>query len=132
MKKCRRRALAIRFDDLIRAGKVADYAVGAQIGLTAVLHTWGQNLLFHPHLHCVVTGGGLSRDTKTCFETSSRVALLANELRCANEDPIAPFARRPSGTSPTSRAVQGLGCRAWVRVDSLVTFVAWSGNRVGM
>lgn len=34
----------------------------AQIGLTAVLHTWGQNLLFHPHLHCVVTGGGLSAD----------------------------------------------------------------------
>ena len=36
--------------------------LGAQIGLTAVLHTWGQNLLFHPHLHCVVTGGGLSLD----------------------------------------------------------------------
>jgi hypothetical protein len=27
-----------------------------------VLHTWGQNLLFHPHLHCVVPGGGLSPD----------------------------------------------------------------------
>jgi putative transposase/transposase-like zinc-binding protein len=36
--------------------------LGAQIGLTAILHTWGQNLLFHPHLHCVVTGGGLSPD----------------------------------------------------------------------
>lgn len=36
--------------------------LGAQIGATAVLHTWGQNLLFHPHLHCVVTGGGLSPD----------------------------------------------------------------------
>ena len=34
--------------------------LGAQIGLTAVMHTWGQNLLFHPHLHCVVTGGGLT------------------------------------------------------------------------
>jgi hypothetical protein len=34
--------------------------LGAQIGFTAVLHTWGQNLLFHPHLHCVVTGGGLA------------------------------------------------------------------------
>jgi hypothetical protein len=33
-----------------------------QIGLLAVLHTWGQNLLHHPHLHCVVSGGGLSRD----------------------------------------------------------------------
>jgi hypothetical protein len=36
--------------------------LGAQIGITALLHTWGQNLLFHPHLHCVVTGGGLSTD----------------------------------------------------------------------
>src|SRR5262252_3311919 len=36
--------------------------LGAQLGITAILHTWGQNLLFHPHLHCVVTGGGLSLD----------------------------------------------------------------------
>jgi hypothetical protein len=36
--------------------------LGADIGFTAVLHTWGQNLLFHPHLHCVVTGGGLALD----------------------------------------------------------------------
>jgi len=36
--------------------------LGADIGVTAVLHTWGQNLLLHPHLHCVVTGGGLSPD----------------------------------------------------------------------
>jgi hypothetical protein len=37
--------------------------LGAEIGFFAVLHTWGQNLLHHPHLHCVVAGGGLSRDT---------------------------------------------------------------------
>jgi hypothetical protein len=36
--------------------------LGAEIGFFAVLHTWGQNLLHHPHLHCVVTGGGLSAD----------------------------------------------------------------------
>lgn len=34
----------------------------ATLGITAVLHTWSQNLLDHYHLHCVVTGGGLSRD----------------------------------------------------------------------
>jgi hypothetical protein len=37
--------------------------LGAEIGFFAVLHTWGQNLLHHPHLHCVVTGGGLSADS---------------------------------------------------------------------
>ena len=38
--------------------------MGAEIGLLAVLHTWGQNLMHHPHLHCVVPGGGLSPDGK--------------------------------------------------------------------
>lgn len=36
--------------------------LGAEIGFLAILHTWGQNLLHHPHLHCVVPGGGLSSD----------------------------------------------------------------------
>jgi hypothetical protein len=36
--------------------------LGAKIGFFAVLHTWGQNLLHHPHLHCVVPGGGISLD----------------------------------------------------------------------
>jgi Putative transposase/Transposase zinc-binding domain len=34
--------------------------LGAQVGLLLVLHTWGQNLHYHPHVHAVVTGGGLS------------------------------------------------------------------------
>ena len=34
--------------------------LGAELGFFAILHTWGQNLLFHPHLHCVVPGGGLA------------------------------------------------------------------------
>jgi len=36
--------------------------LGGELGLTAVLHTWGQNLDQHVHLHCVVTGGALARD----------------------------------------------------------------------
>jgi len=36
--------------------------LGADIAITAVLHTWGQDLRFHPHLHCVVSGGGLAPD----------------------------------------------------------------------
>jgi hypothetical protein len=36
--------------------------LGAQLGFTAVLHTWTRELLFHPHVHCIVTGGGLSTD----------------------------------------------------------------------
>lgn len=36
--------------------------LGAEIGCIAILHSWGQNLLYHPHLHCVVPGGGISPD----------------------------------------------------------------------
>jgi hypothetical protein len=36
--------------------------LGAEIGFLTVLHTWGQNLLHHPHLHCLVPGGGIARD----------------------------------------------------------------------
>ena len=39
--------------------------LGAEIGFLSVLHTWGQNLLHHPHVHCVVPAGGLSPDHKT-------------------------------------------------------------------
>lgn len=34
----------------------------AQIGFISILHTWGQNLLLHPHVHCVVPAGGFARD----------------------------------------------------------------------
>jgi putative transposase len=36
--------------------------LGADIGFLSVLHTWGQNLLHHPHVHCVIPAGGLSAD----------------------------------------------------------------------
>ena len=36
--------------------------LGADIGVIGILHTWGQNLLLHPHIHCVIPAGGFSRD----------------------------------------------------------------------
>ena len=38
--------------------------LGAQLGFTSILHTWGQNLCFHPHIHCIIPAGGLSNDLK--------------------------------------------------------------------
>jgi len=38
--------------------------LGAKLGVTAVLHTWGQNLLYHPHIHCIIPSGGLTADGK--------------------------------------------------------------------
>src|SRR5262249_54155257 len=42
--------------------------LGAKIGFFAVLHTWGQTLQHHPHLHCVIPGGGLSADHSQWIE----------------------------------------------------------------
>jgi Putative transposase/Transposase zinc-binding domain len=48
--------------DTLRTIAADPQHLGAAIGFFAVLHTWGQNLLHHPHVHCVVPGGGLSAD----------------------------------------------------------------------
>jgi hypothetical protein len=48
--------------DTLRAMAADPEHLGADIGLIAVLHTWGQNLHHHPHVHCIVPGGGLSPD----------------------------------------------------------------------
>ena len=42
--------------------------LGAEIGVTMVLHTWGQTLTHHPYVHCIVPGGGLSPDASRWFD----------------------------------------------------------------
>jgi hypothetical protein len=44
--------------------------LAAKPGILAVLHTWGQQLSFHPHLHCIVSGGGI--DTNNCWKNAVR------------------------------------------------------------
>ena len=46
--------------------------LGAQVGVLMVLHTWGQNLHLHPHVHCVATGGGLSCNARGEVDASPR------------------------------------------------------------
>jgi hypothetical protein len=35
--------------------------LGAKMGMISILHTWGQNMSLHPHLHCIVLGGGITK-----------------------------------------------------------------------
>jgi len=53
--------------------ELAQKRLGVRVGVIAVLHTWGQNLMDHPHIHCVVTGGGLTTDG---WKSSKRRFLL--------------------------------------------------------
>lgn len=54
--------------------------LGAKIGFFAVLHTWGQALMLHPHLHCVVPGGGLSSDASRWISCRPRFFLPVRVL----------------------------------------------------
>lgn len=54
--------------------------LGAQLGFMAVLHTWGQTLTHHPHLHCVVPGGGLAPDGKRWIACKKRFLLPVRVL----------------------------------------------------
>jgi hypothetical protein len=45
--------------------------LGASVGLTTVLHSWGQNMLEHPHLHCIMPAGGLDANKSTWIKARS-------------------------------------------------------------
>jgi len=103
--------------------------LGGQIGFICILHTWGQNLMDHPHLHCIVTGGGLSLDGQrwlSCrkgFFISVRVlsrlfrGKVLNYLKESWESEKLKFTGTIAGLQdPDQFAVflKGLYCREWV------------------
>jgi len=70
-------------DTLVELSASKKY-LGAQIGFISVLHTWGQCLIFHPHIHTIVLAGGLTKDKK--WQCSSKkffipVKVLSNMFR---------------------------------------------------
>ncbi|QUH26176.1 transposase [Serpentinicella alkaliphila] len=46
--------------------------LGASIGFSSILHTWGQNIIFHPHLHCIIPGGGLAMNSTKSVQTKKK------------------------------------------------------------
>src|SRR5499427_6836179 len=104
--------------------------LGAEIGMLAVLHTWGQNLQHHPHVHCVVPGGGPSPDgtrwvaARPCFFLPVRVLsalfrrLFLERLRAAFEaDKLRFFGALLDLLQP---AVFARRLAAWRRIDWVV------------
>ena len=61
--------------------EIARTNLHAEIGFTAVLHTWNQQLGFHPHLHCIVPAGGLATDKSRWIATPRRFFLPVKKLR---------------------------------------------------
>jgi hypothetical protein len=56
--------------------------LGAEIGFISVLHTWGQNLMDHPHVHCIVPGGGLSFDGTRFVPSRKKFFIPVKILSC--------------------------------------------------
>ena len=84
--------------------------LGAEIGFFAVLHTWGQNLLHHPHLHCVVPGGGLSPDGNRWISCRSRFFLPVRVLRASFVASSSRLWRRPSPRASCSSSPRWRRC----------------------
>ena len=94
--------------------------VGGTVGVLAVLHTWTQQLLYHPHVHCLVTGGGVSPDRRSWYPARRGFLVppkalaklirgkLRDRLRRHRPDLVLPSAPGANPGSSTSR----LGARA--------------------
>lgn len=71
-------------ETLLELAKDKKY-LNADIGFTTVLHTWGQNLMYHPHIHCIVPGGGLSLDKSKWIKSKKKffipVKVLSRKFR---------------------------------------------------
>lgn len=65
--------------------------LGAAIGFFAILHTWGQKLNFHPHIHCVVPGGGYSETKQAWIHAPNSFLVPIEVLRSNFTRPIANF-----------------------------------------
>lgn len=114
---------------LLRAAGNALLDVGrsklkALLGCLTILHTWGQNLSLHPHVHCVVPGGGFSLDGKRWISVRNSTYLLPvkvlrrrfKTLLCSylrEAERKGKFARLPKTVLPHA-AIEGAWAQEWI------------------
>jgi hypothetical protein len=95
------------------------FGAAAKLGITAVLHTWTRDLRFHPHIHCILTGGGLSHNQSQWIKATHDFSLsrprrrqpVSRQIhgRLASASRQGQAARRclgPRGSPPTPPPVQ--------------------------
>jgi hypothetical protein len=94
--------------------------LGAQIGVTSVLHTWTRDLQFHPHVHCIVTAGGLAPDGRRWVPARQRhlfpVRVLATLFRGKLLAALRRAMRRGAlpVDAPMRRALAALHTTPWI------------------
>jgi hypothetical protein len=98
--------------------EMAESRLGVRLGLTLVLHTWTRDLRFHPHIHVLITAGGLTLDGKAIKRIRKKVLLhvkplaklfkgkLMDALRQMKQDGIIPMTDGAFGTLMASLQAQ--------------------------
>jgi hypothetical protein len=113
--------------------------MGATPGFTAVLHTWGQTMQFHPHLHLILTAGGLSPDGARFIDKSDSnfllpVKVLSRLFRGLFIDTLAKIKSTPLDLSLKNALYQSeFFCylkEPFERSDNVVKYLARYANRV--
>ena len=98
--------------------------VGGAVGVLAVLHTWTQQLLYHPHVHCLVTGGGVSDDGRHWHpaRTGFLVPFMALAKLVRGKLKAALAQRRPDLVLPAATWSKRwvVHCTAWGEGDEAV------------
>lgn len=105
-------ARAALYQSLLRASsqtllEVGRRRLGGELGFLSVLHTWGQTLTHHPHVHCVVAGGALWKDHRRFQTSSTRFFLPVRVLSLVFKAKMLDELRRcpPDGIEPSKLAL---------------------------
>jgi hypothetical protein len=104
--------------------------LGAELGVTMVLHTWARDLSFHPHVHAIVTGGGLSPDGNTWIPARRRYlfpievlgALFRGKLLAALDTAM----KRGDITMPGGDTADTADPEAWDRLRDRLHRMTWN------
>jgi hypothetical protein len=92
--------------------------LGGDLGFLSVLHTWGQTLTHHPHVHCVVAGGALTRDRKKFCRSKAGFMLPVRVLQLVFKAKMLDQLRRHPlpGIDPAAlaRLLDDVGKKKWV------------------
>jgi hypothetical protein len=111
--------------------------VGGTVGVLAVLHTWTQQLVYHPHVHCLVTGGGVSADGRSwcparpdyLVPTKALAVLVRGKLKAALKK------RRPDLVLPDAAWTKPwvVQCTPWADgADAVLEYLARYVHRIAI
>jgi hypothetical protein len=95
-----------------------DRHLGAKMGMTSVLHTWGQQLWLHPHVHCIIPGGGVTKSGYWRFTKSNGrflfpIKVMSAVFRGKFMEMLKAFCRKEN-ILPTQDFINGLYKNDWV------------------